>query len=124
MFRIYNASCKLRLFIKHNDSSPTENKIMSTTQSLGKVIFRDVVKSTVSTWIHLRSCYYSSLIVKEGFNWYPRYAPIRIQCVNALVDKGKYNEFSIGHNKLIMLYLSINHVNLNLGYFPKIMVQM
>ena len=54
------------------------------------VIFPDVVKSTVSTWMHLRSC-----------NQEPHYTQIRIQCVDAVVDKGEYNDFSIIHNKLI-----------------------
>ena len=43
------------------------------------------------------------------------YAPIRIQFINALVDKRKYNKFSIIQNMLIMLHFSINHVELNLG---------
>ena len=30
------------------------------------------------------------------------------QCINALVDKIKYNEFSVIHNKLIMLYIFFN----------------
>ena len=38
-------------------------------------------------------------IVTEGCNQKPHYEPIRIQCVNALVDKGQYYEFSIIHNK-------------------------
>ena len=35
----------------------------------------------------------------------------------------EYNEFSIIHNKLIMLYFPITHVYLNLGYWPIIIVQ-
>ena len=43
--------------------------------------------------------------------------------VFVLVDKGKYNEFCIVKGKLITLYFSINHVLVNLGYFPLIIVQ-
>ena len=42
--------------------------------------------------------------VKEGCKRLP-YAPISIQCANALVAKGEYDEFSIVHNKLITLYI-------------------
>ena len=42
-------------------------------------------------------------IVTAGCNK-KHYVPTRIQCVNELVDKGKYNESSIIHNKPITLY--------------------
>ena len=54
----------------------------------------------------------------------PHYAPIKIQCVNVSVNKRKYNEFSSIYNKQITLYFPINHVHLNLGYFPIIIFQM
>ena len=39
-----------------------------------------------------------------GLKQKPYYAPIRSQCVNASVDKGKYTEFSISHNKIITFF--------------------
>ena len=41
----------------------------------------------------------------EGGDNRPHYEPIRIQCENALVDKGKYNKFSIIQDELITLYI-------------------
>ena len=55
----------------------------------------------------------------SGGNSKPPYATIRIKCVMALVNK----EIRIIHNKQITLYFSINHVQLNIGYFPLTMVQ-
>ena len=46
----------------------------------------------------------SYTIATEGCNK-KYYAPIRIQCVNALVDKENYNEFRIIDNKLITLII-------------------
>ena len=60
----------------------------------------------------------------DGVQSKKQYAPIIIQCVNALVDKGKHIEFSIIHDKVITLIFPINHVHLNLEYFPILIVQM
>ena len=49
--------------------------------------------------------YYYSTTLQQRENQKPHYAPIRIQYVNVLVNKGKYNEFSIIHNKQITLYV-------------------
>ena len=71
---------------------------------------------------HLMSCCYPTdfdSVEKSK----PDNAQFRIICINALIYKGKYNKFSILHNKLISLYFSIHHVHLNEGYFPIIIVQ-
>ena len=51
--------------IRHYHSPTTDNKTISKAYSHGKVI-REVVKSTVTAWIHLRSCQYHSPVIKEG----------------------------------------------------------
>ena len=51
-----------------------------------------------------------SYSIMKGWNQKPHYAPVRIQCENALVDKGKYDGFCIVQGKLITLYSPINHV--------------
>ena len=69
-----------------------------------------------------RSCYHPSPIVREGEISNHNFAPIRIHGIITLVEKGKYNEFSIVHSKLLP-FVSINNVHLNLAYFLKIIVQ-
>ena len=64
-------------------------------------IFRDVVKPTVSTWIHVRSCFPHR---KGGVQSVASCAN-QNPCANALVYNGNYNEFSILHNQLIFVFV-------------------
>ena len=53
-------------------------------------------------------CIYGHAVIiphcDSGVQSKPHYAPIIIQCVHALVDNGKYNEFSTIQNKLITFF--------------------
>ena len=64
----------------------------------------------------------SNPIATAGCNQIPHYAPIIIQCINAVVEKGKYSEFSIIHNKVSMLYFFNKSCPFFLVYFPIIII--
>ena len=56
-------------------------------------------------------------------NQKPHHTPIIMHCINALIDKGNYNEFNIIHNKIITLYLFYKSLVLSYNNSPKCMLK-